>query len=72
MTGAPPSQHAGKIASSMEPRAVSVGHGWTWIVQGFALFRKSPAVWLAVLLLFVLARVFDHGARMREELEGTV
>jgi hypothetical protein len=25
-----------------------------------------------VLLLFVLARVFAEGARMREELEGTV
>lgn len=28
--------------------------------------------WLAVLLLFVLARVFELGARMREDLEGTV
>lgn len=28
--------------------------------------------WLAVLLLFVLARVFEHGTRMRDELEGTV
>ena len=28
--------------------------------------------WLAILLLFVLARVFDQGARMREDLEGTV
>jgi hypothetical protein len=28
--------------------------------------------WLAVLLLFVLAKVFEQGARMREELEGTV
>jgi len=28
--------------------------------------------WLAVLLLFVLARVFDHGTRMRDDLEGTV
>lgn len=28
--------------------------------------------WLAVLMLFVLARVFAQGARMREELEGTV
>jgi hypothetical protein len=28
--------------------------------------------WLAVLLLFVLARVFEHGTRMREDLEGTV
>lgn len=34
----------------------------------------SPSVtrWLAVLLLFVLARVFEQGARMREELAGTV
>jgi hypothetical protein len=28
--------------------------------------------WLAVLLTFVLARVFAEGASMREELEGTV
>lgn len=28
--------------------------------------------WLAVLLLFVLAGVFDHGTRMRDDLEGTV
>lgn len=34
----------------------------------------SPSLtpWLAVLLLFVLARVFDQGARMRADLEGTV
>ncbi len=31
-----------------------------------------PAAWLAVLLLFVLAGVFAHGARMRADLEGTV
>jgi Protein of unknown function (DUF2975) len=28
--------------------------------------------WLAVLLLFVLARVFDQGTRMREDLQGVV
>lgn len=28
--------------------------------------------WLAVLLTFVLARIFADGARMREDLEGTV
>jgi len=33
-------------------------------------FSVTP--WIAVLLLFVLARVFDHGARMRADLEGTV
>ena len=32
----------------------------------------SFAPWLAVLLFFVLAGVFAHGARMRADLEGTV
>ena len=32
----------------------------------------SAAGWLAVLLTFVLARVFAQGTLMREELEGTV
>lgn len=42
----------------MEPRAVSAGRGWAWIVEGYALFRRSPAAWLAlVLLLFVSMKV---------------
>lgn len=42
----------------MEPRAVSAGRGWIWIVQGYWLFRKSPAVWLAlILLLFVSSKI---------------
>jgi hypothetical protein len=32
----------------------------------------SISGWLAVLLTFLLARVFAEGARMREDLEGTV
>lgn len=32
----------------------------------------STSGWLAVLLTFVLARVFAEGTRMREDLEGTV
>ena len=32
----------------------------------------STSGWLAVLLTFVLARVFEAGARMRDDLEGTV
>jgi hypothetical protein len=32
----------------------------------------SPSGWLAVILTFVLARVFVEGARMRQDLEGTV
>ncbi len=33
-------------------------------------FSITP--WIAVLLLFVLARVFEHGARLRADLEGTI
>jgi len=32
----------------------------------------SPSGWLAVVLTFVLARVFAEGTSMREDLEGTV
>ena len=32
----------------------------------------SPSGWLAVILTFVLARVFAEGALMRDDLEGTV
>lgn len=32
----------------------------------------SPSGWLAVILTFVLARVFAEGTTMREDLEGTV
>ena len=37
----------------MEPRAVNAAHGWAWIVQGYLLFRKSPAIWLALLVLLL-------------------
>lgn len=33
-------------------------------------FSITP--WLVVLLLFILAKVFEHGARMRADLDGTV
>ena len=36
------------------------------------LVQFSLAPWLCVLLLFVLAGVFAHGTRMRDDLEGTV
>jgi hypothetical protein len=35
-------------------------------------WSPSVARWLAIVLCFVLARVFVHGTRMREDLEGTV
>jgi hypothetical protein len=42
-------------------------------VQGLDVnWKFSFTPWLAVLLLFVLAQVFEQGARMRADLEGTV
>jgi hypothetical protein len=35
-------------------------------------WRFDVSRWVTVLLLFVLARVFEHGTRMRDDLEGTV
>ena len=52
----------GTIASLVSTAAVPLN-----ISSEFSLAR-----WLTVLMLFVLARVFEQGARMREDLEGTV
>ena len=52
----------GIVAASVSTAATPLNLRW-----GFSLTR-----WLVVLMLFVLARVFEQGARMREELEGTV
>jgi hypothetical protein len=52
----------GVVAASAGSAAQTLDVDWS--------FSFTP--WVAVLLLFVLARVFDHGARMRADLEGTV
>lgn len=54
--------------------------GLRLVVAGIAALVWAPgridafsfAPWLAVVLLFVLAGVFAHGARMRADLEGTI
>jgi hypothetical protein len=53
---------AGAVAAAASSEADPLDIDWSFSVTG----------WLAVLLLFVLARVFGHGARMREDLEGTI
>jgi uncharacterized membrane protein len=36
-------------------RSVEAGQGWTWIVEGFGLFKKAPGIWIAlVIVLFVI------------------
>lgn len=63
---------------------VLAGEGLRLLVAAIAWAASSPAQaldvgvgfslapWLAVLLLFVLARVFAQGTRLRDDLEGTV
>jgi hypothetical protein len=48
----------GAIAAAASSASQPLDLDWNFSVTG----------WLAVLLLFVLARVFDHGARMRDDL----
>jgi hypothetical protein len=50
------------VAANVSTPTTPLDIGWNF----------SVTRWLAVLLLFVLARVFEYGARMREDLEGTV
>ena len=52
----------GAIAATLASSAQPLDIHWS--------FSITP--WIAVLLLFVLARVFAHGARLRADLEGTV
>jgi len=54
------------IVGGIAARVSSEGHPLD-LDWNFSLTR-----WLAVVLLFVLARVFEQGTRMREDLAGTV
>jgi len=38
----------------MEVRQVNAGNGWTWIVDGFTLFKQSPVIWIALFFIYVL------------------
>ena len=52
----------GAIAASVSTDAQPLDIDWNF----------SVTRWLAVLLCFVLAHVFQHGTRLRRDLEGTV
>jgi hypothetical protein len=52
----------GAVVAGASTREAPLDLGWNF----------SVTRWLAVLLLFVLARVFEQGSLMREDLAGTV
>ena len=35
-------------------RAVPAAEGWTWIVEGWELFKKQPGIWVALVVLFAI------------------
>jgi hypothetical protein len=42
-------------------RRVEPSQGWRWIVGGFALFRRSPPMWIVlVLILYLLAALVNY------------
>ena len=36
-------------------RVVPARNGWSWLVRGFALFRKNPPMWLFLVFTYSLA-----------------
>jgi uncharacterized membrane protein len=57
MTNTIPDTVAGSQAGDFhaQGRTVGAGRGWDWIVEGFALFRKQPGLWiLAAVVLGIL------------------
>lgn len=47
---------SGELSASIPvPRQVPASHGMSWITAGFALFRRSPWVWIAITLVAVVS-----------------
>lgn len=44
-------------------RVVPARNGWSWLVRGFALFRKNPPMWLFLVLTYSLALTILHKVR---------
>src|SRR5258706_8858282 len=35
-------------------RAVEAGHGWAWIADGWEVFKKSPGLWIGMIVVLLL------------------
>jgi len=44
-------------------RVVPARNGWSWLVKGFALFRKNPPMWLFLMFAYSLALAVLHKVR---------
>ena len=41
----------------MEIRQVNAGNGWSWIVEGFQIFKLNPLMWIVLLLIYLVIAV---------------
>ena len=66
MTTNPYSAPAAAVADPVAPqgkfipggRRVAAGHGWSWIAQGWDLFKRQPGLWIGIsVTLFVILLV---------------
>jgi uncharacterized membrane protein len=39
----------------MEPQRLQSGQGWQWIKQGYTLFMKAPLLWIALIVICIVA-----------------
>src|SRR5262245_66397977 len=44
-------------------RVAPARHGWSWVVKGFAMFRKNPPMWLFLVFAYALALSVLHKVR---------
>jgi uncharacterized membrane protein len=53
---APVADAASPQAGNFVPggRNVPAGNGWTWIVQGWNLFRRQPGMWIGIVVVLAL------------------
>jgi hypothetical protein len=42
---------------SAEAHPVPAGHGWTWITDGWGLFKRQPGTWILLLVVLVVISV---------------
>jgi len=40
--------------SASSIRSVRAGQGWTWIADGFDLFKKQPGIWIAITVVLLV------------------
>jgi uncharacterized membrane protein len=38
-------------------QSVPAGHGWSWIAEGWELFKRQPGMWIGIILLFFVIMV---------------